>query len=78
MINVSEATKRLTDSVPSITVKDNVIYRDVYLFRVEFDSESEKNYDPFFSVNIETGEVKDFSVIVDGDIAEITMLFLNK
>lgn len=33
--------------------------------------------DPFYSVDIQTGEFRDFSIITDGDISEINNLFLN-
>ena len=34
--------------------------------------------DPFYSVNINTGEFRDFSILTDGDIGEITNLFNSK
>ncbi len=77
MLSISLAEKALLKVVPSVKIQDYIRYRDVYLFRITFASEAEKNYDPFFSVNVNTGEVKDFSVITDGDISEITELFLR-
>lgn len=77
-LSVVSAEKKLLASVPSIKVQEFIRYRDVYLFRIEFEDEEEKNYDPFFSVDVNTGEVRDFSVITDGDISEITDLFLTK
>jgi len=77
MFSVSLAEKALLKVVPYVTIQDHIVYRDLYLFRITFASEAEKNYDPFFSVDMNTGEVKDFSVITDGDISEITKLFLH-
>lgn len=77
MLNVSLAEKALLNTVPFIKVQDHIVYRDAYLFRVTFESEAEKDYDPFFSVDMTTGVVKDFSVITDGDISEITKMFLR-
>lgn len=76
-LNIAMAEKALLNRVSSITIQDSIRYRDVYLFRVQFASEGEENYDPFFSVDVNTGEVKDFSVIDDGDLSEITALFLK-
>lgn len=78
MLSPDQAKRNLIKVTPDVTPIEYVIYRDVYLFRVEFSSPSEKNYDPFFSVNTGTGEVRDFSVLTDGDISEISTLFLNK
>lgn len=63
---------------PNADIKPPVIYKDFYLFQVFTDDPEEGDQDPFFSVNQETGEVRDFSVITDGNIYEITKLFLNR
>jgi hypothetical protein len=77
MLNILAAERALLNTVPLIRLQDAVRYKDVYLFRVEFASEEEKDYDPFFSVDVNTGEVRDFSVLTDGDLSEITDLFLH-
>ena len=76
MVNVAEAKTLLLDGEPLVErIEDYIVYHDVYLFRVKFISEDESNYDPFFSVHIQSGKVKDFSVLHDGDISEIADLF---
>lgn len=50
-------------------------YRNILLVRVVHADPLEANFDPFFSVNPTTGEVKDYSVMHDGNIAEIAKLF---
>lgn len=42
-------------------------YKELFLVRVEFDDPDEANYDPFFTVDPETGKVAEFSIIRDGD-----------
>ena len=49
-----------------------------YIFKVFIDNGFEKEMDPFYSVNINTGEFRDFSILTDGDIGEITNLFNSK
>jgi len=53
-----------------------VDYQSVYLFRVIDTSDPiEGSWDPFFSVDKKTGEVRDFSIITDGNQGEIIQLF---
>lgn len=75
MLTEIEAEAALQVELPGIEVAARTRYRDLYLFRVVFPSASEADYDPFFSVDIETGEVNDFSVMHDGDINEIAAAF---
>lgn len=63
---------------PKADIKPPISYRGLYLFQVFTDDPEEGEFDPFFSVNQQTGELRDFSVITDGDINEITDLFLKK
>lgn len=77
MLSIEQAQKKLLFERAEIASVEGVIrYRDVYLFRVRFTDGDEAQYDPFFSVNVIGGEVKDFSVFRDGDLREITYLFL--
>lgn len=77
MLSNTEAKRALLKAMPGSEVKDYIQYRDVYLFRISFGAEDERDYDPFFSVDVNTGEVKDFSVLTDGDVNEISELFLS-
>jgi hypothetical protein len=65
MLNIAEAGKALIAAVPSATIQDSVLSNDLYIFRIKFSDPGEENYDPFFSVNVNTGEVKDFSILTD-------------
>lgn len=74
MFSQAEAKISLEKFYPEATVKSWTQYRDIYLFQVEHPSVEEKDYDPFFSVDPFTEEIRDFSVITDGDISEIMKL----
>ena len=75
MLTNDDAQTLLDNVLPDdIELKAWAQYRDLYLFRVQYSSLGEEDYDPFFSVNSNTGEVKDFSVLTDGDISEISRL----
>lgn len=77
MLDKSQAEAALKQALPTARIQDSIKYRNVYLFRVHLPSPGEEDYDPFFSVDEQTGEVRDFSVITDGDISEIAALFAN-
>lgn len=77
MLTEIQAQYIMTKSFPEFSLKSWAIYKDVYLFRVQYPIPEEKDFDPFFSVNKTTGEVRDFSVLVDGDINEIAALKWN-
>ncbi|MCA1806970.1 MAG: hypothetical protein LC687_03835, partial [Actinobacteria bacterium] len=46
---------------------DSFWYNSLIIVRVEHPSQDEANYDPFYSVNPQTGEVSEFSILTDGD-----------
>lgn len=77
MPDLLEATQIVRNNIPNGKIQCWIIYRDLYLFQVFTDLPFEEDMDPFYSVNMNTGEFKDFSIITDGDIAEITSLFEN-
>ena len=63
MLNRLQAQTNLEKFYPDGTVKAWADYKDLFLFRVEHPSPLEKDWDPFFSVDKVTGEVRDFSVL---------------
>lgn len=77
MLTEEEARQALESELPGVEIAAQTRYRDVYLFRVVFPSPEEADYDPFFSVDAETGLVFEFSVLEDGDISEIAAAFAN-
>lgn len=75
MLTNDDAQILLDNILPDdVEIKAWAQYRNLYLFRVQYSSLGEEDWDPFFSVNSNTGEVKDFSVLTDGDISEISRL----
>lgn len=78
MLSEIEAKKIVSDNLPEGLVQSFISYEDVYIFKVFFDDPLEGQWDPFFSVNKKTGELRDFSILTDGDISEITELFMKK
>lgn len=51
------------------TIKSCVLYKNLYIFCVINDDDPiEGDLDPFYSVNVSTGECRDFSIITDIDM----------
>lgn len=63
---------------PGVKAVDCFRYQSVFLVRVEHPDEDETDYDPFFSVDPNTGKVSEFSVITDGDPVAIAEAFTNR
>lgn len=77
MLSEPEATTIVRKAFPDSRIEPPIAYRGVYLFMVfNDDDQLEGDQDPFFSVEQSTGELRDFSIITDGDPQEITDLFL--
>lgn len=77
-ISLQKAINIVKKNIPNGKIDASIRYRDLYLFKVFIDNGFEKEMDPFYSVNINTGEFRDFSILTDGDIGEITNLFNSK
>lgn len=74
MLNAEQAAKEVRGAV-DCTVEACVPYKGGFLARVKLNSAEEANFDPFFMVNANTGEVQEFSVMTDGDPLEIAAAF---
>jgi hypothetical protein len=74
-LSENESKKRVEEANPGVKAVDCFAYESLYLVRVQHPSADEADYDPFFSVNPNTGEVKEFSVITDGDPVAIAKAF---
>lgn len=75
MMTEEEAVIRLEEEIPGVVIAARARYQNLYLFRIVMPDPLEADYDPFFSVDVETGEVRDFSVLTDGDMTEIAAAF---
>lgn len=77
-VSLQKAINIVKKNIPNGKIDASIRHRDLYLFKVFIDNGFEKEMDPFYSVNINTGEFRDFSILTDGDIREITNLFNSK
>lgn len=64
MLNKDQAKTKLENFVPGVIPKAWTQYKNLYLFRIELPNQK-LVYDPFFSVDVDTGEVLDFSILSD-------------
>lgn len=75
MFNVKQAKNIVKKHLPDDNIESMIIYDGKYVFKVISDDELEGDMDPFYSVDIETGEFRDFSILTDGNTVEIVELF---
>jgi hypothetical protein len=75
MLDIKEATKIVNKALPGDPINTYVEYENLFIFQVFSKRPMEEQMDPFYSVNRETGEFRDFSIITDGNISEINSLF---
>ena len=73
MLNEQDAKKVVETTLGK--VEACVPYKGDFLIRVKYNSPEEANFDPFFLVKADTGEVQEFSIMTDGDPAEIAAAF---
>ncbi len=78
MLNQAQVEDLVAKLYREVKVVDSFRYEDIFLVRVEHPDPEEVNYDPFFSVDPNTGIVKEFSVITDGDHVDIARAFENR
>lgn len=78
MLSLNDAIKIVKKNTPQGNIQAAIIYEDVYVFQVFTDDEFEGQMDPFYSVNIKTGEFRDFSIITDGDTSKLVNSFIDK
>ena len=77
MLSELEATGLIKAAFLNGRVEKPIDYQGLYVFPIFSDDPLEGGQDPFFSVNKQTGEIRDFSVITDGDPKEIEEKFLR-
>lgn len=78
MISLEQAKIIVKENLPTGNIQRQIEYRGLYLFQVFTTEPGEEEMDPFYSVDMKTGEFRDFSIITDGDIVEITDLFTER
>lgn len=75
MLDINQAIDVVKSKIPDGFINSAIEYNGLYVFMVFSDDELEGQMDSFYSVDIQTGEFRDFSIITDGDISEISNLF---
>ncbi|QFG09117.1 hypothetical protein PBI_SPORTO_9 [Arthrobacter phage Sporto] len=78
MLSELQATEIVKEAFPERNIDTVIVYGGVYLFLAPSADPLEGDQDPFFSVDVTTGELRDFSIITDGDPHEISKRFLAK
>lgn len=76
LVDLENATTIANSSYPEGKIQSVIDYNGVWLFKIFTDDPDEGMWDPFFSVNQKTGVFSDFSIMDDGNIFEITALFM--
>lgn len=76
MLNEKAAYIIVKRNLPGSSIKKVIKYRELFIFQVFVDSGlGEESLDPFYSVNRKTKEFKEYSIMLDGDLGEVTKLF---
>lgn len=76
MLDIQMATQIIQKELPHRRIVSHVSYKDLWVFQAFDDNDSlEGEFDPFYSVNKTTGEFNEFSILTDGDTAELQRLF---
>lgn len=70
-LSLFDAMAAFKNFYPEASILSWTIYHNLYLFRVRRFEVGEEDWDPFFSVNIADGEVREFSVLADGNLNDI-------
>lgn len=75
MLNKEQAIMIARKHIPEGRIEGIVDYEGVYILQIFSPDPLEGDWDPFYSVNKDTGEFSDYSVLTDGNINEIFHLF---
>jgi len=78
VLDEKQAIAKAKAVFPEGDIKWVIDYRDSYLFLIYDQDPLEGDQDPFYIVNKDTGVMRDFSILEDGDINEITRLVQAK
>lgn len=77
MLNEQDAIRKLKMVIPDCNPQKIVVYGNLYLILAPRSDPAEGNWDPYFSVDMNTGAAKDYSIYQDGKAREIASLFEN-
>ncbi len=74
MLSLSDATDVVKAHFPKAQIRAGVPYRNDYVFVVYPSNTRESFFDPYYAVDKNTGEFRDFSIFTDADPEELTNL----
>ena len=74
MLTNDQASAIVNKQIPNGKIQGFVVYNGMYIFQVFTDDPFEGTFDPFYSVDQNTGEFKEFSVL-NGDGSNVISLF---
>lgn len=78
MLTQIQALALVKSKFPDSRVLFFLEYRNLFLFQVFDDQDEEEGeFDPYYSVNPQTREIKEFSVMTDANRVELTQLYLD-
>lgn len=75
MVDIKTAEQIVKKAIPDGAIQAYIEYKGLYVFQVFTTDPGEEELDPFYSVNQKTGEFRDFSVLTDGNMRDISRLF---
>lgn len=75
MLSEREAIGKLKMLMPDRTPLKIITWNDLYLIQAPSSDPIEGEWDPYFSVDMNTGETRDYSIYQDGKAREIASLF---
>lgn len=77
MLSPEEAIAKLKLVAPDRNPEKIITFSGLYLILAPSEDPDEGLWDPFFSVDMNTGETRDYSIYQDGKAKEINWLFKN-
>lgn len=78
MLSEQEALDRFKREMPFRNPQKIIVYRSLYLILApQNDDDLEGSYDPYFSVDMNTGAIRDYSIYQDGNAREIDESFVK-
>lgn len=75
MLNKSDARRITLKNLPGYSVQKIIEYKNLFIVMAYGKDPLEGQFDPFFSVDKETGKFSDFSIITDCNTDEVMDLF---
>lgn len=77
MLSSDEAISKMKQIAPDRNPEKIITYNGLYLIFAPGSDSDEGIWDPYFSVDMNTGETRDYSIYQDGKSKEIVSLFKN-